>query len=138
MQCINLIKCEIFVMIQSITRDINRSGERKALIEWKELDPELLLRMLADGQIEPEQIIDVREAYEWDYYHLESSRLIPMNTIPYSLGTISDDKPLYIVCAHGVRSAAVCNYLEEQGYGNLHNVTGGMAAIASLQGFQYD
>ncbi|GLX69017.1 rhodanese-like domain-containing protein [Paenibacillus glycanilyticus] len=106
--------------------------------EWKELEPEKLLELLAGGKIEPEQVIDVRESFEWDYYHLETSRLIPMNTIPYSLGTISDDKPLYIVCAHGVRSVAVCNYLAEQGYSSLHNVTGGMAAIASLQGFQYD
>lgn len=106
--------------------------------EWKEFEPESLLKLLEEGQLEAEQVIDVREQQEWDYYHLQSSILLPMNTIPYSLGTISDDKPLYIVCAHGVRSAAVCNYLEEQGYSSLHNVTGGMAAIASLQGFQYD
>lgn len=106
--------------------------------DWQDIAPDKFLQLAAEGIIESHQIIDVREQNEWDYYHMESSVLIPMNTIPLRLGELSDDKPLYIVCAHGIRSAAVCRYLEEQGYNNLHNVTGGMAAIASLKGFQYD
>lgn len=105
---------------------------------WQEMTPETLLERLENGEIEGNQIIDVREEFEWDFYHMDASVLIPMNTIPSRLGEIDDSKPIYIVCAHGVRSAAVCHYLEEQGYSSLHNVTGGMAAIASLQGFQYD
>ncbi|WP_141501022.1 rhodanese-like domain-containing protein [Paenibacillus luteus] len=105
---------------------------------WQEVTAQYVLELLDNGIIEGNQIIDVREAFEWDFYHLEPSVLIPMNTIPERLGEIDGDKPLYIVCAHGVRSAAVCSYLEEQGYSGLHNVAGGMAAIASLKGFQYD
>ncbi|ANY68827.1 sulfurtransferase [Paenibacillus sp. BIHB 4019] len=105
---------------------------------WEEIEADVFLQLLEKGNIEAGQVIDVRESFEWDYYHLEQSTLIPMNTIPHHLGQLADDKPLYIVCAHGVRSANVCGYLEKQGYGSLHNVTGGMAAIALLQGFQYD
>lgn len=105
---------------------------------WQDMTPQQLLELLENGQIDRKQIIDVREAFEWDFYHLEPSVLIPMNSIPTRMGEIDDSKPIYIICAHGVRSAAVCNYLEEQGYSGLHNVTGGMAAIASLKGFQYD
>ena len=50
----------------------------------------------------------------------------------------SNGQPIYIIRAHGVRSTAVCRYLNERGYSNLTNVTGGMAAVASLEGFQYD
>lgn len=108
------------------------------MAQWQDVSPQVLLALMSEHQLAKEQIIDVREQQEWEYYHLEASIHIPMNTIPHRLGDIEDDKPLYIVCAHGVRSEAVCHYLEEQGYSSLHNVTGGMAAIASLQGFQYD
>ncbi|WP_042162684.1 rhodanese-like domain-containing protein [Paenibacillus gorillae] len=106
--------------------------------EWQDISADELLKLMDEGKLQREQVIDVRELHEWEYYHLESSLLIPMNSIPHRLGELDDDKPLYIVCAHGVRSAAVCRYLQEQGYGSLHNVEGGMAAIALLQGFQYD
>lgn len=105
---------------------------------WKSANAEEVLTRLSAGEIAPDQIIDVREAEEWDYYRLEGTRWIPMNTIPQRLGELEDDKPLYIVCAHGVRSEAVCRYLSARGYGQLCNVEGGMAAVASLKGFRYD
>jgi hypothetical protein len=48
------------------------------------------------------------------------------------------EQPFYIICAHGVRSFAVANYLVEQGFIDVTNVAGGMAAVAELRGFQYD
>lgn len=108
------------------------------MVNWQDVTPQLVLDLLEKGKIEGSQIIDVREEFEWDFYHMEASVLIPMNTIPARMHELDDSKPIYIICAHGVRSAAVCNYLEEQGYSSLHNITGGMAAIASLKGFQYD
>ena len=83
-------------------------------------------------------VLDVREEWEWDYYHLEGSVLIPMQKIPASLGRIPMDRTVYVVCAHGIRSAAVCDYLERNGYDKAVNVLGGMAAVAALRGFQYD
>lgn len=108
------------------------------MANWQNTTPEELLDLMERGQLEANQIIDVREPFEWEFYHLEHSTLIPMNTIPRRLAELDGDKPLYIVCAHGVRSAAVCEYLAEQGYSDLYNVSGGMAAIASAKGFQYD
>ncbi|AJY77202.1 rhodanese-like domain-containing protein [Paenibacillus beijingensis] len=105
---------------------------------WKSVFAENLLSQLSAGEITADQIIDVREAEEWDYYHLEGTKLIPMNTVPHCLGDLDDNKSLYIICAHGVRSEAVCRYLSGQGYDKLYNVEGGMAAVAHLQGFQYD
>ncbi|MDQ0058228.1 rhodanese-like domain-containing protein [Paenibacillus harenae] len=108
------------------------------MTKWQDVAPEQLLAIMERGEADASQIIDVRETYEWDYYHLDRTTLIPMNTIPGRLDELPSNKPLYIVCAHGVRSEAVCRYLEGQGYSGLHNVSGGMAAIASLRNFQYD
>ncbi|GGF87630.1 rhodanese-like domain-containing protein [Paenibacillus abyssi] len=105
---------------------------------WEEIDARSLLNGLKNGDIKPEQIIDVREQMEWDYYHLEGTTLIPMNTIPLHQSELHSDLPLYIICAHGVRSAAVCDYLYGQGHSGIHNVSGGMAAVALVEGFQYD
>jgi len=82
------------------------------------------------GVLKPEQVIDVREPYEWEMYHLEDSTLIPMNTIPEQLERLPKDQPLYIVCGHGVRSLHVTNFLLQQGFDQVINVEGGMAEVA--------
>jgi rhodanese-related sulfurtransferase len=83
-------------------------------------------------------IIDVREQHEWDYYHLPSSKHIPMREIPNRLSEIQPDQNLYIICAHGVRSAVVTDFLLNQNYKNVFNVAGGMAAVSEILGFAYD
>lgn len=89
-------------------------------------------------QLEQVTVLDVREPEEWDYYHLEGSVLMPMRHIPAKLNELPPDRPLYVICAHGVRSEMVCRYLRQQGFANAVNVEGGMAAVAELQGFRYD
>lgn len=108
------------------------------MTKWQDVTPQAMLELLEEEQFKSIQLIDVREQFEWNFYHIAVADHIPMNTIPARLSELDDTRPLYIVCAHGVRSVAVCDYLEEQGYSNLHNVSGGMAAIALLKGFQYD
>ncbi|MDF2961063.1 MAG: sulfurtransferase [Paenibacillus sp.] len=102
------------------------------------ISPREFTAKLNNSELGDALIIDVREKMEWDYYHLEEALLIPMNTVPNQLEQLPRDKKLYIVCAHGVRSAHVCYYLREQGYEDVVNVEGGMAAVAMLRGFQYD
>lgn len=107
--------------------------------QWQNIEPEVFLKQVRAGELMKVQIIDVREQEEWDYYHLEQSTLIPLQTIPNHLEKFqSNGQPIYIICAHGVRSVAACRYLNERGISNLRNVAGGMAAVASLEGFQYD
>ncbi|MCS7462431.1 rhodanese-like domain-containing protein [Paenibacillus doosanensis] len=102
------------------------------------IEPREFLEKVDGKRLGDALIIDVREPMEWDYYHLEEAKLIPMNTIPARLPELPQDKPLYIVCAHGLRSANVCYYLRQHGYEQVINVEGGMAAVAMLRGFQYD
>jgi rhodanese-related sulfurtransferase len=102
------------------------------------IDAAQFVKLIQGEQGEAACIIDVREQQEWDYYHLDEAELIPMNTIPSRMGEIPDDKDVYIVCAHGVRSQMVCSFLEQQGKRGVINVIGGMAAVAAQLGFQYD
>ncbi|WP_420493853.1 rhodanese-like domain-containing protein [Macrococcus psychrotolerans] len=82
-------------------------------------------------QHEPLNIIDIREDFEVKMGMLEDALHIPMNTIPEHLNELDSDKTYYIVCAHGVRSERVTQYLTEQHYKAV-NVQGGMAEIAGL------
>lgn len=106
--------------------------------QWKQIEPDEFWQLLQQGDLQPEQIVDVRESHEWDYYHLAGSKLMPMSELQETWQEIPSSLPVYIICAHGVRSQAVCRYLNEKGYGSIANVIGGMAAVSSFDGFQYD
>lgn len=107
-------------------------------MEFENISPEAFMKKWESGELDEEQILDVREQPEWDYYHLDETRHVPMNTIPVRLKEIPRDREVYIVCAHGSRSQMVCSYLVRQGIDKVVNVEGGMAALAELRGFQYD
>jgi rhodanese-related sulfurtransferase len=103
-----------------------------------DIHPRMFLDSLDKGELKDSLILDVRENYEWEYYHLDEAALMPMNTIPHKLHEIPEDRDIYVVCAHGVRSQMVCEFLRENGVERAINVNGGMAAIGMLRGFQYD
>ncbi|GIP32358.1 rhodanese-like domain-containing protein [Paenibacillus sp. J2TS4] len=102
------------------------------------ITPEEFDRKLNSGELLNDLIVDVRELEERNYYHLEPSVHIPMNSIPEMLGKFPTDHKIYILCAHGVRSEMVVRYLLHNGLENVVNVEGGMAAVAGLRGFAYD
>lgn len=75
-------------------------------------------------------ILDVREIFEFEVCSIEGSVLIPMNTIRSRINEIDEVIPTVVVCHHGMRSARVIDFLEEQGFHNLYNLTGGIHAWA--------
>lgn len=76
------------------------------------------------------QIIDVREPEEWEVYHLERSKLVPLHTIPDRLGEFEKTKKIYLLCAHGIRSIHAANYLLNHGFEDVVNVDGGLAEVS--------
>ncbi|CCC88414.1 rhodanese-like domain-containing protein [Staphylococcus aureus] len=75
----------------------------------------------------PVQIIDVRTDEETAMGYIPNVKLIPMDTIPDNLNSFNKNEIYYIVCAGGVRSAKVVEYLEANGIDAV-NVEGGMHA----------
>lgn len=107
-------------------------------MEIKRIYPQIFLQAVEGKTLGNSVIIDVREQHEWDYYHMEEAKLIPMQQIPLRMGELPEDEDIYIVCAHGMRSMRVAEYLQDNGFDRVINVDGGMAAIAMFRGFQYD
>jgi phage shock protein E len=73
-------------------------------------------------------ILDVREQSEYDAGHIPGVTLIPLNDVPNRLSEIPKDKPVIVTCRSGNRSGQATDFLRQQGYTNVHNMTGGLNA----------
>ncbi len=73
------------------------------------------------------QLIDVREPFEYEVSNLGGEN-IPLAGVLIEAEKISKDKPVYVHCRSGKRSAVAIMQLEQQGYTNLSNVKGGIVA----------
>lgn len=74
------------------------------------------------------QLIDVREPAEYDMGN-NGGEHIPLQTVPDKKDKFSKDKPVYVICRSGRRSANAVMFLEQNfSYDNLYNVEGGMLA----------
>ena len=75
-------------------------------------------------------LLDVRENFESEIVKLEGATLIPLAQLPQRLKDLEAyrNKEIIAHCHHGGRSRRALEYLHEQGFKNLKNVTGGIDA----------
>jgi rhodanese-related sulfurtransferase len=81
-------------------------------------------------------IIDVREPSEYAEFNIGGT-LIPLGKImSMQIDEIEDKKEeeLIVHCKAGARSAQACMFLEQMGFTNVKNVTGGVLAWQQLIG----
>lgn len=76
------------------------------------------------------QLIDVREDFEYEVSNLGGT-LIPLGGILIEADKVAKDKLVIVQCRSGKRSAAAIMQLEQLGYTNLYNLTGGILAWAN-------
>lgn len=76
-------------------------------------------------------LLDVREPWEFAICHLDGSKLIPMREISTAIQQLDTDQEIVVVCHTGVRSLQVCYYLQNEGFENVSNLTGGVHAWAT-------
>lgn len=79
----------------------------------------------------PPLLLDVREPWEFDTARIDGSTLVPMRSVPERLGALDPQRETVVICHHGIRSRMVGRYLESQGFSNIINLSGGVAAWAS-------
>lgn len=89
-----------------------------------DITPAQLAQKLTSG--EDIALVDVREPYEWTVSHLDGALHIPMNEIPTRIGEIPKDREIVMICRSGARSARVQDFLLQQGFTRVKNLTGGM------------
>ncbi len=81
-------------------------------------------------------IIDVREPSEYAEFNI-NGKLVPLGKImSMQLEELDDlkDEELIVHCKAGMRSMQACLFLEQAGFTNVANVTGGMNAWRQMTG----
>ena len=73
-------------------------------------------------------LIDVREPHEWDICHIEGATLIPLGQIQNRLSEIRGNDEVIIYCKMGGRSKKAYKILQDNGFGALKNLRGGIRA----------
>ncbi len=76
------------------------------------------------------RLIDVREPWEFEICRIPGSINIPMGEVPGEFARFDADGDTVVICHHGIRSANVIRFLEQQGVESLINLDGGVDAWA--------
>lgn len=75
----------------------------------------------------PHVLLDVREPEEHELARLEGGVLIPLGELGARLSELPSDRPIVVMCHHGVRSAHAVHHLRAAGFDAL-NLSGGIDA----------
>ena len=74
---------------------------------------------------DPLVLLDVREDWETALCRLENATHIPIEEIEFRTAELDQADDIVVYCHHGVRSAAVANFLRQQGFKAV-NLQGGL------------
>jgi rhodanese-related sulfurtransferase len=72
-------------------------------------------------------LIDVRQPDEYLDGHVPGAVLVPLNDLPDRLRELPPERPLYVICRTGARSAAAVEFLTEM-HVDAINIAGGTKA----------
>lgn len=97
------------------------SGETKTV----EQIPVEKLKEILDADT---QFVDVRRVAEHAPAHAPNTINIPLNNLTDELDKLNPDKPTYVICQSGYRSSLGTGILENAGFKEIYNVTGGTQA----------
>lgn len=75
-------------------------------------------------------LLDVRQPWEYEVCKIDNSVLLPMSQITAEYKSLDFDRETVVICHHGIRSRRVGRYLEEAGFSNIINLSGGVAQWA--------
>ena len=90
-----------------------------------------LAALLAGGSGAAPVLLDVREPWEYQLCRIDGAVSMPMSTIPGQLEQLDRDAQIVCICHHGARSLRVAQFLENNGFAEVVNLTGGVHAWAT-------
>lgn len=94
----------------------------------KNIDPEEARAVLARTRAEEIMLLDVRQGWEYEEFHLPGARLMPLPDLADRLGELDKDMALIVYCQSGVRSMAASRLLAGHGFNDVYNLVGGAMA----------
>jgi rhodanese-related sulfurtransferase/rubrerythrin len=104
-------------------------------MNWKNLftpganmSPEEARKFIDSHPRDSYQILDVRQPKEYEQGHLAGALLMPVKEVTTRLAELNRDAPLLVYCHSGVRSKAASQLLLAEGFKDVYNLSGGIAA----------
>lgn len=77
-------------------------------------------------------VLDVREQYEWDDFHVPNTTLIPLGQLASRVNEVPKDAKIVVICNSGNRSDEGRDILKRAGFTNVTSMDGGVQAWRSL------
>lgn len=96
----------------------------------REMTAKQVSEWLADTARATPQLVDVREPWEYATCHIAGAQSMPMRSVPARYPELDRNAPTVVICHHGARSFQVGLFLEQQGFTDIINLHGGVAAWA--------
>lgn len=75
-------------------------------------------------------LLDVRLPEELEQVLIAGSLCIPLHELPARHAELPRDKPIAVICHHGVRSETAARFLDKTGFTDTLTVAGGIDAYA--------
>ncbi|HEY3488039.1 MAG TPA: rhodanese-like domain-containing protein [Gammaproteobacteria bacterium] len=95
------------------------------------ISPAELIQKLQTAPTSRPLLLDVREPAEFTFCRIRDSLNIPLSEIPRRIDELDQDRFTVVVCHHGRRSLQAAVFLEQNGFSNVFNLTGGIEAWAN-------
>jgi hydroxyacylglutathione hydrolase len=74
------------------------------------------------------QFVDVRREGEYTGGHAPRAVNLTLSDLHKLTGKLDKDKPVYVICQGGYRSSAATSILEQKGFREIYNISGGTGA----------
>jgi Zn-dependent hydrolases, including glyoxylases len=101
----------------------NYNGEKRSV---EQISVEKVNELMQSG--ERIQFVDVRRSAEHANGHAPQTINLPLDRLSEDFEKLDSSLPTYVICQGGYRSSIGTSILENAGFTDLHNVTGGTAA----------
>ncbi|MES1024594.1 rhodanese-like domain-containing protein [Gloeocapsa sp. BRSZ] len=99
-----------------------------------QISVEALEQRLHNQAVSALQLIDVREPEEVAIAAIAGFEVLPLSQFASWADTIlvrfDPDVETLVMCHHGIRSAQMCQWLQQQGFTNVKNIAGGIDAYS--------
>ncbi|MDF0533501.1 thiosulfate sulfurtransferase GlpE [Shewanella yunxiaonensis] len=74
------------------------------------------------------QIVDIRDAGSFEKGHIPGAIRLGNDNLATFMAQADMEKPLVVVCYHGISSQSAAEYLHQQGFDDVYSLEGGFAA----------
>lgn len=92
------------------------------------LSPKEAEELISKGEVD---VVDVRDAPEWDRGHVPRARLVPFHQLKSRPRQALPRDGVLFVCARGIRSLNAAKVAEQAGFHALYNLDGGTSSWVS-------